>query len=351
MCFSHPSVGDQSPKPKKDAPSFLARACLSALPLLWFVPSLAAQDVGSEENELFGSGAVITVKVHDPSGEALASSAVVKLFRGVVPSGQRDTSNGVAEFVVRAIGEFTVVVAAPGYPEVQKELSVLSNGRAQVDVYLRPVSPAGSVAGVPGRPVLTPKAKKALDKGILALKENRVGDAEKYLGEAMRLASGNPDVLYAQGVLSLKQRNWEQARTVLEKATQIDPNSARAFAALGMALCDSRRYDAAISPLEKSLQLDRAGTWQTRWALAKSYYHERRFDEALNVSQEALAQSHGEGPEIALLVAQSLTAMGRYEDAAQRLREFLRDHANRTEAAMAKRWLEQLAADGKIRAN
>jgi len=55
---------------------------------------------------------------------------------------------------------------------------------------------------------------------------------------------------------------------------------------------------AAIAPLEESLQLDAAGSWETRW-------------------------------KIELLVAQSLTAVGRYEHAAQVLRAFLRDYGDR----------------------
>jgi len=247
------------------------------------------------------------------------------------------------------LGEFTVVVSAAGYDEAQKDVSVGSNGRTEVDVYLRPTSPSGTILTVPGRPVLAPKAKEALDKGLRALKENKLGEAEKYVGEALRLAPGNPDVLYVQGVLSLKKRNWEQARTALEKATQMDPSSARAFAALGMALCDEGNYDRAIPALEKSMRLDPASTWETRWALAKSYYHRQQYEEALRMSQEALAQSNGNEPEIALLLAQSLTAVGRYEDAAQTLREFLRDHGDRAESATARRWLEQLTASGKIR--
>jgi Flp pilus assembly protein TadD len=325
----------------KSAAGFLARACLTAMISPGLVASLAAQDVEKLENEFFGSGATIAVKVHDGSGQPLASQATVKLFRGVVPSGQREASNGAAEFVVGSIGEFTVVVTAAGYAEAQKDVPVRVTGRTQVDMYLQPAS--GSPAGVPGKPLLAPKAKEALDQGILALKQNRLSEAEKRVAEAVRLAPANPDVLYVQGVLSLKQRNWEEARTVLEKATQIDPNSSRAFAALGMALCDSGKYEAAIAPLEKSLKLDQAGTWQTRWALAKAYYHGQRFNEALKTSQDALAQSHGQEPEIALLVAQSLTAVGRYEDAAQTLNEFLRDHADRTDAATARRWLDQLA--------
>ena len=69
------------------------------------------------------------------------------------------------------------------------------------------------------------------------------------------------------------------------------------------------------------------------------------------MSQEALARSSGNAPAIVLLVAQSLTAVGRYEDAAKVLREFLRDYTDRQETATARRWLAQLAADGKIRSN
>jgi Flp pilus assembly protein TadD len=330
---------------------FLAPFLLAMLPGLVLTSLLSAQDVGSQEKEFMGNGSVITVTVHDASGAPLSSPAAVKLFRGIVPSGQRDTSRGVAEFVVIGLGEFTVVVAAPGYAEAQKDVSVDTTGRARVDVYLRQISGAQTPANVPGRPLLAPKAKEALDKGLRALKENKLAEADKHIGEAMRLAPGNSEVLYAQGILSLKQRDWGHAQTVLERATQIDPNSAPAFGALGLALCDQGNYDAAIAPLRKSLELDPAGAWETRWALAKSYYQREQYPEALNMSQEAFARSNGNAPAVALLVAQSLTAVERYEDAAQVLREFLRDHASTPEAATARRWLEQLAANGKIHSN
>ena len=289
--------------------------------------------------------------VHDSSGEPISTAAIVKLYRdGTLLSRQGETSRGSVVLVVNYLGEFSVLVEAAGYESAQKEVSVQVTGRTQVDVYLRRISAAGSTAGVPGRPVLAPKAKEALEKGLQALGADKMKEAEKYVGEAMRLASGHPDVLYVQGVLSLKQHNWAEAQQLLEKATQIDPNHARAFAALGMALCDQGKYDAAIAPLEKSLQLDSAGTWETRWTLAKAYYQDTRYDEALKMSQEALAGSNGKAPEIGLLVAQSLTAVGRYEDAARLLREFLGEHGDRAEAATARRWLERLTASGKIRA-
>jgi tetratricopeptide (TPR) repeat protein len=277
---------------------------------------------------------------------------MVKLYRdGTLLSRQGETSRGSVVLVVNYLGEFSVLVEAAGYESAQKEVSVQVTGRTQVDVYLRRISAAGSTAGVPGRPVLAPKAKEALEKGLRALSADKLREAEKHVGDAMRLAPGHPDVLYMQGVLSLKQRNWAQAQNALEKATQVDPNHAQAFAALGMALCDQGKYDAAIAPLEKSLQLDSAGTWETRWTLAKAYYEDARYDGALKMSQEALAGSNGKAPEIGLLVAESLTAVGRYEDAAQVLRDFVREHGDRVEAVKARRWLERLTASGKIRTN
>ena len=332
---------------------FVARVLLPAISCIAFsVLPAFCQDNGSEANEFHGRGAEITVTVHDISGEPISSSAIVKLFRdGTVLSRQGETSRGSVLLVVNSLGDFTLIVDAAGYESAQKEVSIHVAGRAQVDIYLRRLADANAPASPPGRPLLAPKAKEALEKGLQALSEDKTKDAEKYVGEAMRLAPAHPDVLYVRGVLYLKQRDWLQAQTALEKATQIDPAYARAFAALGMALCDQGRYDAAIEPLQKSLQLDSAGSWETRWTLAKAYYRHEQYPEALKMSQEALAGSDGKAPEIALLVAQSLTAVGRYEDAAQELREFLRQHGDHTEATTARKWLERLTASAKIHAN
>jgi Tfp pilus assembly protein PilF len=321
------------------------------IPYIAFVLPARAQDNGSQVTEYHGKGAEITVTVHDSSGEPISSSALVKLYRdGTILSRQGQTSRGSALLVVNTIGEFSLVVEAPGYETVQKDVSIQASGRAQVDIYLRRLSGPGTTTIIPGSPLLAPKAKQALDKGLQALSEENTNNAEKYVAEAIHLAPAHPDVLYVQGLLFLKQRNWSQAQTALEKATQIDPNHARAFAALGMALCDQGKYDSAIEPLEKSLQLNSASTWETRWSLAKAYYHHERYDEALKMSQDAMAASNGKAPGIALLVAQSLTAVGRYEDAAQTLREFIKNYGDRREAQTARRWLEQMTTNGKIQA-
>lgn len=326
------------------------RRFLLLIPLCAPLSSTArCQDSGDEGTTLRGNRAEISVTVRDSSGEPIAVPATVKLYRGGgMPRGQSATSKGRAFFILQDLGDYTLVVEAAGYKTAQKDVSVPVAVRAEVDVYLTRQTASLDGSEVPGKPVLAPKAKEAFDKALQALGEDKLDDAEKYAAEAMKLAPGHPDVLYLQGVVYLRRRSWQQAQTVLEKATQLDPNHARALGALGMALCDQGKYDAAIAPLEKSLQLNGA-EWDTRWALARAYYHHEQYDAALKMAQEALSDSHGKAPEIELLVAQALAAVGRYEDSAQVLREFLKRHGDHPQAATARRWLQRLSADGKIR--
>ena len=327
---------------------FPAAVCGLILPFAVF-----CQDNGSAEKESFGNGVAISVTVHDDSGVPIPTPATVKLLQGTLPTAQTETSRGNAVLIVNKVGEFTLLVNAPGFREAQKDISIGAAGNAQVDVYLRRAAEADKASsGAGAGPLLAPKAKEALDKGLAALGADKTGEADKQIGLAMKLAPGHPDVLYAQGVLWIKEQNWARAQSVLEKATQIDPGHARAFAALGMALCDQGKYSAAILPLEKSLKMDAAGTsrvWEAQWALAKAYYGEGQYAKALKTSQSALAGASGKEPRIMLLVAQSLTAAGEYEEAARVLREFVQANGDRKEAATARRWLENLSKDGKIR--
>ena len=295
-----------------------------------------------------GNQAEISVTVRDSSGEPIAAPATVKLYRDGIPVDQKATSHGRVFFIPRSLGGFTLIVEATGYKTGQQDISVPVAVKAEVDVYLQRNSFPTDTAAVSIKPLLAPKAKEAFEKGLQAVNDNKLAEAEKYVAEAMRLAPGHPDVLFVQGVLHLSRHNWAEAQSVLEKATQLDPGNARALAALGMALSNQRKYEAAIPPLEKSLQLDTGG-WETRWTLAKAYYYHEQYGEALKTSQQALAESNGKAPQINLLVAQSLTAVGQYEDSAKTLREFLKSHGDLPEAATARRWLEGLANSGKIR--
>jgi TolA-binding protein len=326
-----------------------AQTLLAALLGMPVLPGTAWCQDSSAETGLRGDRAELSLAIRDSSGDLISAPATVKILRSGAPTDQGTAQKGRAFFILNNLGEYTIIVDAAGYETGQRDVSVPVALKMEVDVYLKRAATAGQSVGVPGRPVLAPKAKEAFDKGLQALSQNKLKEAEKHVSEAIRLAPGHPDVLYLQGVLDLRQNRFADAQTVLEKATQIDPNHASAFGALGMALSDQGNYDAAIPPLEKSLQIDAAAGWETRWALAKAYYHHGQYEEALKTAQDALTKSNGKAPEIEILVAQSLTAVGRYEDSAQTLRDFLKNHPDRPEAATARRYLDRLVADGKIR--
>jgi Tfp pilus assembly protein PilF len=335
-------------------PPRMVRFPLLLVPCLLFSSRpLLCQDGGAEGTLLRGDKAEISVTVHDGNGEAITTPANIKIFKEGTPTDQKEASRGRAFFILRSLGDYTVVVEANGYKPAQKDVAVPVGVKAEVDIYLERLPNSNESSGVPGKPILTPKAKEALDKSLQALSANKLSEAEKHVGEAVKLAPGHPDVLFVQGILFLSQRNWAQAQGVLEKASQMDPGNARIFSALGMALTDQGKYEEAIIPLEKSLQLEAGGAdgWETHWALGKAYYYRRQYDQALKTSQLALTESNGKAPQIELLVAQSLTAVGRYDDAAETLRDFLKRHGDRPEAATAKRWLDGLSNRGKTSPN
>ena len=165
----------------------------------------------------------------------------------------------------------------------------------------------------------------------------------------MKLAPGNPDVLYLQGMLYMRQSNWEQAQTTLEKANRMDPNQPRILGALGMDLVNQKEFTEAIPLLEKVIQLQPASGWENKLALAKAYYYHEQYEQALKMANQAHVESQGSSAQSELLLAQCLTVLGRYDDSAQVLREFLKYNPNSSDAATARHWLERLTTDGKIR--
>ena len=319
-------------------------ALLSSLCLL--TASAVCQDSGEQGTNMRGSRAEIAVTVRDRSGQVIATPTMIRLYNNGTLEDQRSTTQGRAFFIPRGLGDYTIAVEAAGYKAAQKEVSIAVAVQYQEDVRLE--RDANST-GAPGGAVLAPKAKEALDKGTQALKEGKLEEAQKYIGEALKLAPGNPDVLYLQGMLYMRQSNWEQAQTTLEKANRMNPNQPRILAAVGMNLVNQKKFAEAIPLLEKSIQLQPASGWETKLALAKAYYYHEQYEQALKMANQAHVESHASSSQAELLLAQCLTVMGRYEDSAQVLREFLKYSPNDPDATTARHWLERLTADGKIR--
>jgi Flp pilus assembly protein TadD len=306
-----------------------------------------AQANPADESTLRGNRAEISITIKERGGEVIAAPAIVKVYHNGALAGQAATSKGRAFFVLNSLGDYTISVEATGYKPLQKDISLPVAVTDEEEIYLTRDSGNESV-GVPGKPLLAPKAKEEFDKALQALNDNKLDQAEKHLDDAAKLAPNHPDVLYLQGVVCLRKGSFAKAQAALETAAQLDPNNPRALSALGMAYADQGQWEKAVPVLEHSLQLE-ANAWDAHWTLAKAYYHREDYPGALKESREALSEAHGAAPDIELLVAQSQTAVGQYEDAGRTLRDYLKNHPKEAGAATAKRWLDRLSADGKIK--
>jgi Flp pilus assembly protein TadD len=309
--------------------------------------SARSQATVSDEGSFRGNRAEISVTLRERGGEVITAPGMVKVYRSGALIGQTPTAKGRASFILNT-GDYTIAAEANGYKPGQKEISLTVAVPSVEEIFLTRDAAANESSGVPGKPLLAPKAKESFDKALKALNDNKLDQAEKHLDEAAKLAPNHPDVLYLQGVLSLRKGDFAKAQAALETASQIDPNNSKTLSALGMAYVDQGKYEQSVPILEHSLQLE-ANAWDAHWTLAKAYYHQQNYDGALKESQEALSGSHGAAPDIELLLAQSLTAVGKYDEAAETLRTFLKNHPKDPGADKARHWLDRLATDGKIK--
>jgi len=329
------------------------RHALAVLPLLlcqlFLSTSTEAQDGTSESSGRLTTGAIVVI-VRDARGEPLTMPATVSLYSSDgMPMGQLSIVSGrQATFRNIRPGSYTVEVEASGYTKVREGAMLPMTGEVHVDVYLHPESSTDPVVlSGPGVPLLAPKAKKELEAGLAALRSGDLNKAQKHLESAGHLAPNHPEVLYLLGMLYMQTNDLPRAEGFLGKATQMDPQQAPAQTALGVVLVNERKFGEALPPLGKALELD-ARSWEARWALARCYYYQRNYEGAVRESRQALQDSNEKAPEIGLVVAASLTALGRYEESGAILREFLQQHPDNRGAARARRWLDHLQQSGKI---
>jgi Flp pilus assembly protein TadD len=283
------------------------------------------------------------VYLRTPTGEPLNVLAIVQLFKSDGTPRDRTTARGITPVVFSNLGPggYYVEVQAPGFQTTREEASVIVPITSEVHVYMRPDASAAPAAAPAGPPILAPKARKEVEQGLDALRGDNLKEAQKRLERAAELAPGHPDVFYLLGVLYVRLNDLAKARSALEKATQLDPNHARALAALGTVLSNQGEYAAAIPTLKKAAELN-DHAWETQWTLASAEYHERQFAQARAHAQQALNMAQGKAPEIQLLLAQALAALGQREQAARELESFLSSHSDHVKAPLARRWLAKL---------
>jgi len=179
-------------------------------------------------------GASITVCVVDEAGFPLDKQATVKLRDEASQRVAWGSTNGraEAEFANLAAGEYEIEASAPGFDVVRQEFRAESNHEAYRVLISLPRDIPGAVSEVRPGQILAPKARKEVEKGIAAVKQGKLTDAEKQLEAAYKLAPTNADVNYLLGVVFERQTKLADAETYLKRAVSLDPRRADALTEL-----------------------------------------------------------------------------------------------------------------------
>jgi tetratricopeptide (TPR) repeat protein len=148
--------------------------------------------------------------------------------------------------------------------------------------------------------------------GMLAMTQNRPGDARRYLEKALQLDDKDATILFEYALLERDAgAGTERVRELLEKVVALSPNFGEAQLLLGVRATDDRNYDRAIAYLHDAARLlpRQSYVWN---ALAYAQQKRGNYPEALDAAQRAVRTA----------------TTDEQEHAAETLRDALRDQVS-----------------------
>jgi Flp pilus assembly protein TadD len=271
-------------------------------------------------------GSSIIVSVVDEAGTPLDKQAIVKLFDEATQSVTWGSTQGrtEAQFDNVKAGQYQIEVSAPGFKTTQQELTATSSHEAYRILVALPLDVSGAVTDIKPGQVLAPRARKEVEKGMAALKQGDLAEAQKHLEEAYKLAPANADVNYLLGVLCVRRKDTAQAQAYLNRAISLDSRHIGALTELGQLLLQQRDFAGAAAVLEPAVLLD-PKQWRGHWLLADTYLRQQEFEKARLQAALAIKESKGGAVEARLVLGEALAGLGRKEEAIQALELFLHD--------------------------
>ena len=314
--------------------------------LLLATISTPAQRTGSTSS----SGTII-VRVSADDGQPLDEEAEVRVYPGgggggaifgMTASGGRATFNGLTQ------GEYTVEASAQGY-RTGSGGSVNVQGQKmtfEVDVRLERET-SGDKPVYTGGPILAPKAQKAEDKGIAALKAGKYAEAQQDLEETLKLAPANPNANSLLGYIFLQEKDYGQAETYLMKAYSLDPKSEQTLVALGQLHFQQGQFPKAADFLKQAVAQDPNQSF-AHWVLADAYFRQQEFEDARKEAQLAVQTGKGTANGALFIQGEALASLDRKDEAIQTLELFVKDEPRNSAVPRAQALLASLKSGGAL---
>ena len=272
-----------------------------------------------------GGGTVLLITVYaENNKKRLDRQSVVKLNNQTTRtvSWQTTSDRSEASFGDLPFGHYDIEVSAVGYLTAHKELQVISAlNTVNEEIVLQRDPTAFRLDLDEGMPT---KARKETKHGISALKSGNLKQAQRWLDAAYQLAPENSDLNFLMGYLSYQQKDFDHAQTYLGAAANLNPRDAQSLTLLGRLGLQREDYVTASSTLEKAVAAD-SEYWMAHDLLASSYLKQKKYEEARQQAELAIAKGKGNAGSARLVLGQAQVNLGQVQEGIETLKSYLKD--------------------------
>jgi tetratricopeptide (TPR) repeat protein len=299
---------------------------------------------------------VVFGRVSLPDGKP-AARVKVKLdgARGLTLVTQSD-DQGNYEFRGMGPGRYQMAATNPADPEqysnpAGSDTTRAYSNRLQIDIYLRlPIRSAkgeskpGTLNVNEAAQVIPKPARKAYEQGLKSQKENRAEQALAAFSQAIEIYPQYFQALTDRGNLLVQRNKLAEASADFERALQVNGQYSPALRGAGYCNIQLQKYEVAIGLLEKSLlyepKIPLTHMLLGYASLSLNRYHEakRELQEALKLGADTVARAR-------VYLAEILAHEGKFKEAADEIRAYLRINPNASDAEN----LKKLEADWRAR--
>ena len=234
------------------------------------------------------------------------------------------------------------------YPGYRSDLLELSNHRSTDEPNVGTIilhRLGGSAAGtISLNSALVPKkASREYEKGVQFAEKGKFEEAEKHFEGATREYPKYAIAWFALGQLQQRDGSSAAAMKSFEAAIEADAKYASPYDQLALMSAQGQQWEAAAKYSSEAIALDSVDYPSCFWYNALANYHLKKTAEAEKSLAELLQKDKVHRyPQAENMFAQLLLEEGKYAEAAQHLREYLRLAPDAKDAGAAKELLAKL---------
>jgi tetratricopeptide (TPR) repeat protein len=270
----------------------------------------------------------IVVRVLGPHSMSLKQQAFVRLYSmnsGALLRAALTNLDGSISFDhLPSTGYYTVEVSAAGYETQRKTFNVSDTLTfTEVDVTMQPAS-GGSPATYAPASDLPSKARKHIDKGVVAFRAGNYKKAQKELTDAYNAAPRSAITNYLLGVLYLQTKDLQRSERYFTSAVLVEPKDVGALVGLGHLRYQKGDLKGSQEVLQKAVSLDEK-QWEALWLLSEIHLRQHEFEAAQKAAEKAVEFGKGAANGAEFIEAEAWTELGQLPKALQAFRVFLKD--------------------------